>query len=338
MISDLFHPTEVRFRNDKLRHEITRLPIAPRLAWTWCLLLMLIACSQVSAQLGPFPTAAGQPGSTAIPRTSALFVNWANSHVNYRPGAAVDPTWQDARKAYGPAGTNVMDILCLGNGGSVTMCFPNPIRDGAGPDFAVFENAFANYFVELAFVEVSSDGTHFHRFPTASLWEDPIGGFGDGYYDPSYIDGFAGKYAIGFGTPFDLALLPDSPTLDKQNIRFVRLTDIIGDGSVKDSAGRPIYDPTPTVGSGGFDLDAIGVIHENRTGPKLLAHGPTPSGFRLRWESTPGTTYRIEQSDDLQHWQPAAIPTVPASPIGTQTEVVQPTDSAPRRFWRIAVP
>ena len=53
----------------------------------------------------------------------------------------------------------------LGDDGSLVLTFPAPIADGAGPDFAVFENAFSTEFLELAFVEVSSDGTNFTRFP-----------------------------------------------------------------------------------------------------------------------------------------------------------------------------
>lgn len=305
------------------------------------LLFLMAGLSPLTAQTGPYPAAAGQAGSTAIHKSSARFVNWANQVVSYQPGSSVDTVWQNTTKACGPPGNDVYDILCLGNGGSVTMGFPHPIRNDSGADFAVFENAFSDYFIELAFVEVSSDGVHFHRFPTTSLWEDPVGQFGDLYYDPTWIDGFAGKYAVGYGTPFDLDSLPDSPTLDKQNIRFIRLIDIIGNGNTKDSAGRPIYDPTPTVGSGGFDLDAIGVIHQfvpAPTPPKIVSQGRTPTGFLLRWECLPDTTYRIEQSDNLVSWSPAAVPTITSAANSTTCEVVLPMNQVPRRFWRIGTP
>jgi hypothetical protein len=38
------------------------------------------------------------------------------------------------------------------------------------------------------------------------------------------------------------------------------VVDIVGDGAALDSFGHPIYDPTPTIGTGGFDLDAIAVL------------------------------------------------------------------------------
>jgi len=78
--------------------------------------------------------------------------------------------------------------------------------------------------------------------------------------------GLAGKYRVGFGGPFDLALLRYRPLVqaghvDLSRITHVRLVDVVGDGATVDSFGHPIYDPYPTVGSGGFDLEAIGVLH-----------------------------------------------------------------------------
>jgi len=294
--------------------------------------LLLLLAATTLAPAGSYPDAAGLAGSTAIPKDSPLFVNWANGHAAYQPGSGVDPTWQAPPKAYGRATDSVYDILCLGNGGSATLFFPLPIRDGPGADFAVFENGISDYFLELAFVEVSSDGIHFTRFPTTSLTTTPVGGFGE--LEPSDLDGFAGKYRIGFGTPFDLATLPDSPALDKQHIRFVRLVDIIGDGTTKDSANRPIYDPTPTIGSGGFDLEAIGVLHQNPDPVRILQSGLTPQGFLLAWESNPGSTYQIVESTDLTTWQPVASLT--GAPDAAVTRRSLPTADAPAKYWRIA--
>lgn len=145
-------------------------------------------------------------------------------------------------------------------------------------------------FLELAWVEVSSDGIHFVRFPAYSRTVDPVGGFG--HVDPTRVYGFAGKYKQGYGTPYDLTELKDAyeaaladadlfpgnyeaelianyPHLDLNSIRYVRLTDVIGDGSetsfLRNAAtdeGYPIYDPYPTSGSAGFDLDAVGVMNQ----------------------------------------------------------------------------
>jgi len=124
----------------------------------------------------------------------------------------------------------------------------------------VFENSFSDTFLELGYVEVSSDGVNFFRFGNDSLTESPVGGFGA--VDPTDIGGFAGKYRQGYGTPFDLALLIDtSGLLDTNNVKWVRIVDIVGDGGCLDTSGDVIYDPYPTMGSAGFDLDAIGVLN-----------------------------------------------------------------------------
>lgn len=288
------------------------------------------------AGAGPFAPEAGEPGSTAIAKDSAVFVNWANGHADYLPGSDVDSLWQTPAKAHGKAEGAIDTIACLGNGGTITLFFPHPICDGPGPDFAVFENGISDYFLELAFVEVSSDGVNFVRFPTSSRTAGPVGPYDPYGMDPSDLDGLAGKYRLGYGTPFDLAALPPSTTLDRQHIRFVRLLDIVGNGASRDTSGAPIYDPTPTVGSGGFDLDAIGVIHQNPGGFQITRAGITAEGFVLAWESNPGSTYQILESDDLKSWQP--VVTVAGNPAAATTQRVLPTDTRPARFWRVVRP
>ncbi len=205
---------------------------------------------------------AGQPGSTAVSMSSNSIIGWATGWTNYIPGAHVDATWQTPGKALGQASGTSYDIVCLGDGGEITMTFDPPIQDGPGPDFAIFANAFDETFLELAYVEVSSDGTNFTRFFNRSLTADPVP-FAGANVDATHVTGLAGKYVQGYGEPFDLGDLSDAATageLDLQNIRYVRLLDIIGDGSYRDSAGHVIYDPHPTTGSAGYDLDAIGVL------------------------------------------------------------------------------
>jgi hypothetical protein len=86
--------------------------------------------------------------------------------------------------------------------------------------------------------------------------------------DPTKIDGLAGKYENGFGTPFDLSVLENEPLVDIHLITHLRLTDVVGNidpsFATYDQDGQPINDPWPTpFPSGGFDLDAVGVIHQN---------------------------------------------------------------------------
>ena len=78
------------------------------------------------------------------------------------------------------------------------------------------------------------------------------------------INNLAGKYRAGYGTPFDLEELAGTPGLDVNNITHVRIVDVVGSlGShaSHDSSGRVINDPYPTnFPTGGFDIDAVGVI------------------------------------------------------------------------------
>lgn len=174
----------------------------------------------------------------------------------------------------GPSNTGGMvgssDVFTLGDGGFITLYFDTGIGDGIGNDFAVFENGFVDqgsgfFFGEFAFVEVSTDGFDFARFPATSLQATPVPAFA--VVDPTDYQNFAGDQMIGFGTGFDLRDLIDDPlvqnaTVALTDIRFVRLVDVIGDGSTTDQAGLPVYDPYATAfPAGGFDAEAVGVLH-----------------------------------------------------------------------------
>ena len=209
---------------------------------------------------GPYAPAAGQIGSEAITSDSPQVVAWANVVADYSPGTDVDAEFQTPSNALGPSdplggdANAIPDTVSLGRGGQITLTFDNPIRDGVGNDLAVFENSFSDSFLELAFVEVSSNGLDYVRFANDSLTAAAVDAFGS--LDPTEIDGLAGKVRGGFGVGFDLA----DVGLDQAT--HVRLIDIIGDGNTTDTSGDPIYDPFPTTGSAGFDLDAVGVIHQ----------------------------------------------------------------------------
>ncbi|KAF0095636.1 MAG: hypothetical protein E1N59_1131 [Puniceicoccaceae bacterium 5H] len=237
----------------------------------------------------PFAPPAGQPESTAVVYTDETIEAWAASYEAYLPGDDVDLSWQQPAEALGPAGTSVYDVVVLGRGGEITLSFTTPIVDGSGADLAVYENSFNDTFLELAYVEVSSDGEHFVRFPNYSLTADPVSAFGA--VDPTLINGLAGKYHVGYGTPFDLSVLQDAydtaltkevwtgpetaefsqayrnalvenfPYLDLHNITHIRLIDIPGDGSAFDCEGFVVYDPYRTVISAGFDLDAVAALN-----------------------------------------------------------------------------
>lgn len=244
--------------------------------------------------LGPYEPAHFYPGSSAIQgvfeesgglRVNPVFAGWATRVVSFSPGAGLDfsqfpPFAYPPSNVLGPAMTprqnDPFDVVPLGRGGQLTVAFARPIRNGPGFDFAVFENGFDAFFLELAWVEVSSDGENFFRFPNSSLTPNPVGAFQIPAIDPTRVSGLASKYAAGYGTPFDLASLP----VEVESIRFVRLVDIVGDGNARDSAGRVIYDPYQTELTAGFDLDAVGVLHEALT--VQMAHDEV-TGWQLRW-------------------------------------------------------
>ena len=224
---------------------------------------------------GQFPPAAGEAGSTAILATDTDFVNWAMEcevERGLRDITQPDSGYVDLGIATDALGQADQLVVSLGDGGQATLSFTYPIQDEEGWDFAVFENGFRSghaYFLELAFVEVSSDGTHFVRFPTSSLTpaDTQLGPFD--LLDPTQLHNLAGKYVGGYGVPFDLNELRDSSGIDLERITHVRIIDVIGSidpaFASYDQDGRIINDPWPTpFQSGGFDLDAVGVFYENR--------------------------------------------------------------------------
>ena len=213
--------------------------------------------------------------SPAVAVASPSILGWATGHSEYVPGADVTTNFQTPSGGYGSAASG---LVVLGNKGSITLTFAAPITDGAGSDFAVFENGFLQsstsqlFFAELGYVEVSSNGTDFVRFDSASRGTSPIGAFA--FQDPRDLGGLAGKDPAGYGTPFDLTALRNESavrngTVDLSNITHVRIVDVvgasdypsIGDTSL-DSFGRQIFDAHKTVGSGGFDLTGVAVLHQ----------------------------------------------------------------------------
>ncbi|MBN1610273.1 MAG: hypothetical protein JW940_26835 [Polyangiaceae bacterium] len=220
---------------------------------------------QVYSIEAAYPGPVGDPASTPIALDDPSIVGWAVGCESLELGEnSTDPDFQDPSLALGPARRSSYDVVSMGDGGSITLRFDPPITDGPGWDFAVFENGFSSTFLELGYVEVSSDGINFARFDSAYLGTEPVAQYGN--QSATLFDGLAGKYAQGYGTPFDLWLLRYRPKvqsgdIDLAHITRVRIVDIIGDGSAEDSFGNPIYDPYPGAETAGFDLDAVAVIH-----------------------------------------------------------------------------
>ena len=225
-----------------------------------------------------FAPEVGVAGTTAMHADSSAFVAWATGCTVERglqridkPNSGLASFGEEALALGVPGGT--MDVISLGDGGKATLTFASPIYNGPGPDFAVFENGLVNAqdtticFLEIAFVEVSSDGENFFRFPAVTMVQDTaqVGGFS--CIHASLIHNFAGKYEVFYGTPFDLDEVEDNALLDKNKVTHVRLIDVVGDINPDyasyDSEGHVVNDPWPTpFNSSGFDLDAVGVIHD----------------------------------------------------------------------------
>lgn len=234
--------------------------------------LFCIGYLQVAAQ---FAGPVGSPNTTAIHKDSSVFVAWAKSckvvrgYMDISNPSLGYASYGDSTKAIGKAdGTGVVS---LGDGGYAILTFTNPITDGPGWDFAVFENSFNGTFLELAFVEVSSDGVNFFRFPAVSNLPTSPQYDNAANMDCSKINNLAGKYLANYGTPFDLQELAGISGLDIHHITHIKIIDVVGSvnpmyGSF-DSNGNIINDPWPTpFASCGFDLDAVGVIHQAVTG------------------------------------------------------------------------
>lgn len=227
---------------------------------------------------GQYAPQAPLSGHQGIPANSTLFKDWASGCTLYRG-------WQDIAdkdlghttlgtesEVYGVPGSG---ILSLGDSGVAVVTFNYSIMNGEGADFAVFENAFANpqndtmAYLELAFVEVSSDGVNFFRFPASSTqqYAQQIDNFT--YIDARKYNNLAGKYIAGYGTPFDLEELKNTPGLDVNHVTHIRIVDVVGSVdplyASLDAEGNIINDPYPSpYPSGGFDLNGIGVIHSNK--------------------------------------------------------------------------
>ena len=277
--------------------------------------LTLFGFSGLKAQFAP---SAGQNGSTAIHQDSNVFVGWANICTVERGWVDISDTTLFRASAGGPpeviGKATGIGIMSLGDYGAATVSFDFPLKNGPGFDLAVFENGLNDTYLELAFVEVSSDGENFVRFPAVSHTDTTVQIDNWGGIQATDIHNLAGKYRIGFGTPFDLSELENEPGLDVMNITHVRLVDVVGSMqnayAQRDSEGNKINDPWPTPWpTGGFDLDAVGAIQWNGppTGVGSLASAteislypnPVQAGTSVNIALLKNTFVRLEVLDGL---------------------------------------
>ncbi len=229
--------------------------------------------SNPEPEVGPFCGIVGTEGCTAVKFDDVRIKGWATGCTVVRGSSnlsdpnAADVSYGEESNGIGPASTSTLNAVSLGDGGMATLTFGTPIANGDGFDFAVFENSFDDYFLELAVVEVSSDGEHFVRFPATSLTQTRTQIGGTGHVDATFINNLAGKYRVGYGTPFDLEELRDSTNIDINNITHVRIIDVVGSIDPQygtyDAFGHIINDPFPTPSySAGFDLEGVCVMNQ----------------------------------------------------------------------------
>jgi hypothetical protein len=229
-------------------------------------------CASI-AQAGPYTAPAIQGNDPRIVGWATGFENLVRGPIDIANPAGALATFGAGESALG-SNLDATDVVSLGDGGSITLTFASPVVNGPGADFAVFENGFSvlnpdDIFAELAFVEVSSNGSTFTRFPSVSLTPvaTQIATFGT--IDRTNILNLAGKDEGGTG--FDLS------DVGLASITHVRLVDVVGRISSTtgysprlDSLGNVISDPYPTnFASGGFDLNGVAAL--NIPEPALLS-------------------------------------------------------------------
>lgn len=226
-------------------------------------------------------------------RQDASLLFWASSVVDFARG------YQDYQQpdlgyaSYGAENDVLGDAgtpFSLGDGGTITLSFDQEIRNLPGDDFVVFENGFAwqGVYMELGFVEVSSNGVDFSRLPALCRRDSQPGPWDTS--DSADFYNLAGNF-VG-GTGFDLEDLitagdanVSSGLVDLQHIVFVRVVDVIGDiaagGATQDFLGRPVADPYPTPGeSCGMDLTGVAGLHAGTVATEQTNWGSLKSLFR----------------------------------------------------------
>jgi hypothetical protein len=271
------------------------------------LILFLLFTVSVYSQYAP---AAGIPGSSAIHADSSVFVNWGqnaqfvNGWLNIADKSLGKIGSANETDVYGKANNSTYS---LGDSGYVTYYFSKPLINGPSWDFAVFENSFDGNFLELARVQISSNGIAFYEFPAHSLTQTQSQKASFDTLSAHLINNLAGKYRGMFGTPFDLEEMKNIAGLDINNITHIRIVDVVGSidsnfASI-DTAGNFINDPYPTpFAAGGFDLDAIGIIHQfvgfdNDDLQKVFKIYPNPAKSVLKIECNSEINIKIFSID-----------------------------------------
>ncbi|MBL8738749.1 MAG: hypothetical protein JNL12_20135 [Planctomycetes bacterium] len=253
------------------------------------------------------------PRSLAAQSPFASLVVSSNTNGN-AGGGIFDPT-----QALG-APLGATHVHSLGIGGALTLEFTPPIVDRPGADLMVAENPFrlagneTNTFAEVAFVEVSSNGVDFVRFPAryfgapsspGAFGTMPVGAYANLAGQTPMLATSPGADPLDLveagGDAFDLGdLLGESLVVaglvDLQAVRYVRLVDVPS-GAVSDSVGATIFD----AGSGSADIDAVTAVHQQ--GP--IVGSPPNVAMTILTDGTIGL--RIEDPDGASDLDPSSL-------------------------------
>jgi PKD repeat protein len=238
--------------------------------------------------IGPYSTAsanknpgAPDPGIPIYigPDGDGVYEDGSNNYKNpiftsYTSIVDYTPAGGGEQNSYNSLGELTQEEIDAGlSPGEITVWFEAPIYNGEGADFVACENGFiiSNtnlIFAELGYLEVSTDGEHFVRFPSVSYTPETVSSYGG--IDARNVYNLVGKhvhmYGNYWGTPFDLDDLIDEPavlngSVDLNEINYVKVIDIPGTGYYKDSLGNPIYDAWPTYGTGGLEFCGVHAIY-----------------------------------------------------------------------------
>jgi hypothetical protein len=203
------------------------------------LILMVAAC-------GSGPTGESCPAHDRAPD------DFADCVVEFEPDPASSFGHADVPDVVlGPPG-GTADVASLGCGGSIVLFFDDPIPvDGPGADLIVFENPFSNEFPEPGEVSVSDDGLTWSSFNC-----DPATLAGCAGVSPTLATASNGvdprDPELAGGDAFDLA------DLGLSEARYLRIDD--RSAEYWEPRDMSYCDPGQA-GSGGFDLDAVAIVH-----------------------------------------------------------------------------
>lgn len=239
---------------------------------TWITPIEPVELPELSTEV--FDGIVGTEGCQAIKYDDPAILGWASSCMvtrGYRNIANGEnsPLANFGTDADGVGPASIVadsGVVSLGDAGYAVLTFDMPISNGEGYDFAVFENSLNHTFLELTFVEVSSDGEHYYRFPSVSNTQTEQQIVNAGSVDATKLHNLAGKYTIAWGTPFDLEELDGYSNLDINNVTHVRLVDVVGSINPQygttDKNGHLINEPYPTPwASSGFDLSGVAIMN-----------------------------------------------------------------------------